>query len=286
MSVARGTSSRLLLVCLACALLSSPAAAQTAIAELRASPARWINREVTVVGQVIASAPNPAGTTRGFYTLMDDTDPVGVIVRSRDLPPVGREYVVTGTWILDAGTGTALIDETGRQDAGGLRAPVAAGGGGGGGGGAARSGPGLVLILALTAIVGAVIGAGVLLLRGRSAPRSAPYAPGAPPSPPVAPAAGPLVDVSLEVRTPDGSRRHHHLRSAPILIGRSSGCTVTVDDPEVSRRHAEILVQNGRLVVVDLGSTHGTRVDGRRTDRAEIRAGSEIQIGGTRLRVL
>jgi hypothetical protein len=262
-------------------LAASPAMAQTAIAELRAAPQRWINREVTVVGRVTAAAPNPAGTTRGFYTLLDDTDPAGVVVRSRDLPAIGREYVVRGVWILDPLTGVALVDETDRQDAEGRRAPVAAGGGGGG---AAPSGLGLVTLLTLLAIVIAVVGAGALLLRSRSGSR--------PPAPTPTPAAAPLtpsgarVDVTLEVQTADGRSRRHRFRSAPILIGRSSGSDLVVDDPEVSRRHAEIRVEGGRLILVDLGSRHGTRVGEESVKRAEIRAGADIQLGATRIKVV
>ena len=277
---------RAALACLGVLIAASAAGAQTAIADLRAAPERWLNREVTVVGRVTAAAPNPAGTTRGFYTLLDDTDPAGVLVRSRDLPAIGREYAVTGTWILDPGTGAAMIDERDRRDAGGARAPVAAGGGGES---ASRTGPGIGLVLVLAAVVGALAVAGALLLRSRSAAPPPQGRTTAPPEREPAPApiapAGPRIDVTIEVASSEGAPRHR-FRSAPIVIGRASGADLSIEDPEVSRRHAEIRVEDGRLVVVDLGSTHGTVVDGRRVERAEIRSGTEIQLGGTRLKVM
>jgi hypothetical protein len=73
-----------------------------------------------------------------------------------------------------------------------------------------------------------------------------------------------------------------------VVIGRGTDSDIQVNDPGVSRRHAEIrLMPEGpggvRVVLVDLGSTNGTLVNGRRTSEAELTEGSRIKIGTTEL---
>jgi predicted component of type VI protein secretion system len=62
-------------------------------------------------------------------------------------------------------------------------------------------------------------------------------------------------------------------------IGRE-GCDITLGDPDVSRRHAEIQISNGDLLINDLGSTNGTFVNGERIDQPRsLRDGDEVRIG-------
>jgi pSer/pThr/pTyr-binding forkhead associated (FHA) protein len=51
--------------------------------------------------------------------------------------------------------------------------------------------------------------------------------------------------------------------SGPVLIGRSRRCDFIVADPSVSRRHALLLRGDAGWTLYDLGSTNGTRVNGR-----------------------
>jgi pSer/pThr/pTyr-binding forkhead associated (FHA) protein len=67
------------------------------------------------------------------------------------------------------------------------------------------------------------------------------------------------------------------------VLGRSGDVDIPLDDAGVSRRHAEIHVVDGRVRVVDLGSTNGTFVDGERVTTAELRDGSTITVGRSRL---
>jgi hypothetical protein len=63
-------------------------------------------------------------------------------------------------------------------------------------------------------------------------------------------------------------------------IGRSRQCDIVVDDPNVSRRHAELRPRGGSWVVSDLGSTNGTSLNGRRIDHPEvIQSGDQIEVG-------
>jgi len=67
-----------------------------------------------------------------------------------------------------------------------------------------------------------------------------------------------------------------------LSIGRGSGCALRLDDPSVSRLHARVRVRSdGRPWIKDAGSTHGTYVDGKRTQSAPLRAGTRIRFGAT-----
>src|SRR4051794_41333230 len=69
-------------------------------------------------------------------------------------------------------------------------------------------------------------------------------------------------------------------------IGRGAGVDIKLDDPSVSRLHAE-LVRRGRFVYVsDLGlSSNGTRVNGRPIGRRVLADGDLLSLGGARVRV-
>jgi Protein of unknown function (DUF3662)/FHA domain len=81
----------------------------------------------------------------------------------------------------------------------------------------------------------------------------------------------------------------HPLEPPGLVIGRGSQADLRIDDPGVSRRHAEFRVRpgpDGTLVtVVDLGSTNGTLVDGRRVQHAILDDGAVVQLGGTTIHV-
>lgn len=69
-----------------------------------------------------------------------------------------------------------------------------------------------------------------------------------------------------------------------ITLGRLPESTIVLADPNVSRQHAEIRPQGATFVVVDLGSTNGTRVNGIRVAQHELVDGDEIMFGNTRMR--
>lgn len=73
--------------------------------------------------------------------------------------------------------------------------------------------------------------------------------------------------------------------SGGVTLGRSRQCDVTVDDPNVSRTHAEIRPRGGSWVLSDLGSTNGSRLNGHRVGGSEVlKPGDEIELGTTVLR--
>ena len=81
---------------------ASAAAQETWIVDILGNPARYWNTTVTVVGQVQTVTPNPAGTTRGTFTLLDESCPNPLTIRTNDLPPISRNFKVTGVIIQDA----------------------------------------------------------------------------------------------------------------------------------------------------------------------------------------
>jgi pSer/pThr/pTyr-binding forkhead associated (FHA) protein len=67
---------------------------------------------------------------------------------------------------------------------------------------------------------------------------------------------------------------------AGASLGRSRQCDVVIDDPNVSRHHAEVRPRSGTWVLIDLGSTNGSILNGKRIEQPEvIHPGDEIEIG-------
>ena len=65
-----------------------------------------------------------------------------------------------------------------------------------------------------------------------------------------------------------------------VVLGRDSDqCDISVPDSAASRRHCRISNADGRILLEDLGSVNGTRVNGQGVQRAEISAGDVIRIG-------
>jgi hypothetical protein len=68
------------------------------------------------------------------------------------------------------------------------------------------------------------------------------------------------------------------------VIGRSSRSDLVVDDPNVSRKHAELQRRGGDWYVLDLESTNGVAVNGKQVRTARLEPGDEIALGTARLR--
>jgi pSer/pThr/pTyr-binding forkhead associated (FHA) protein len=80
----------------------------------------------------------------------------------------------------------------------------------------------------------------------------------------------------------------HPLQPPGLVIGRGSDADLRINDPGISRRHAQIRVAAGpqlKIDIVDLGSTNGILVNGQRVQQAALREGSRIEIGSTRMLV-
>jgi hypothetical protein len=77
----------------------------------------------------------------------------------------------------------------------------------------------------------------------------------------------------------------HAVLAPGLVLGRGAESDLRIDDPGISRRHAEIRVHgdgpDAPVVIVDLGSTNGTVVDGVRITQAPLSDGSRIVLGST-----
>ena len=83
-----------------------------------------------------------------------------------------------------------------------------------------------------------------------------------------------VVELVLEDKT-------HPLEGpGPWSIGRSAENDIVISDPNVSRKHAQLLRSENGFVVEDLGSTNGTFLDGAPIGRERIESGDELAFGG------
>lgn len=69
------------------------------------------------------------------------------------------------------------------------------------------------------------------------------------------------------------------------LIGRSEECDWQLNSTKISRRHCVIANIEGRIVIRDLDSTNGVRINGERQNSAELHHGDELTIGNFLYRV-
>jgi FHA domain-containing protein len=89
-----------------------------------------------------------------------------------------------------------------------------------------------------------------------------------------------LVDTRAIVSLED---RRYVLEGPVAVLGRSRECDCVLDDPNISRRHAELRRStNGDWQIVDLGSTNGVKVNGRLVDRSRLSPGDDVIVGTTR----
>ena len=77
--------------------------------------------------------------------------------------------------------------------------------------------------------------------------------------------------------------KRHPLDKRRTVIGRSKDCDLQLDDANASRRHAEVRQEGTAYWIVDLDSTNGLEVNGRRAKRAKLDTGDKITIGSTDL---
>lgn len=81
----------------------------------------------------------------------------------------------------------------------------------------------------------------------------------------------------------------HPLQPPGLVLGRGSEADLRINDPGISRRHAQIRVNPAgpgmQIDIVDLGSTNGIVVNGKRVQHAVLQEGSRIEIGSTRMLV-
>jgi len=280
---------------------------QVWIVDILTNPARNWNRTVTLVGQVQNVVANPAGTTRGTYTLLDDSCPNTLTVRTNDLPPVGRTFSVTGVVIQDPTSAAPILKELSRAEPGLSSSTLIL-----------LGGAGLLFLALLVVFI-------VLLMKPKKAAATPPQAdharvqdtvrpaPRPAPAPPAAPAASmpdrttkvapaPLVpppadatqrfislgaDLVVE-RGPDKGREFP-LHKPVTTIGRAGTRKNDVElaDDTVSKDQASVYYDNARrqFSIVNESATNSTAVNGAQISGPTIiENGSLIELGRTALR--
>ncbi len=78
-------------------------------------------------------------------------------------------------------------------------------------------------------------------------------------------------------------RTTYALAGPVTRVGRGNETDLRIDDPGVSRNHAEFRVRDGEVTVIDVGSTNGVVVEGRRVKQAPLDDGATVVLGNTTL---
>lgn len=87
----------------------------------------------------------------------------------------------------------------------------------------------------------------------------------------------------LRLLAPDGTQRDVLVDGSLLTMGRARDNSLVVHDARVSRYHARLQARAGSLVLTDLGSTNGTRVNGLLVEEVVLGPGDHIQLGDTTL---
>jgi len=85
--------------------------------------------------------------------------------------------------------------------------------------------------------------------------------------------------MTIQLVKPEANASAFVLRDLPATIGRAPESSVHISDRWLSRQHCEIYRFDNAVVVRDLGSTHGTYVNGEKVTEVELRPGDRISVG-------
>ncbi len=109
------------------------------------------------------------------------------------------------------------------------------------------------------------------------------YKPAAPGLQPTEAASAVELGVQREVAVLTWDGQRHEVAKQRVVIGRSKDADVQVADPNVSRRHAELRQEGAAYWIVDLDSTNGVEVQGKRVKRLKLENGTRFTVGSTEI---
>jgi Protein of unknown function (DUF3662)/FHA domain len=110
------------------------------------------------------------------------------------------------------------------------------------------------------------------------------YKPAAVPVPQATEAASPVdLGIQREVAVLSWEGRRQEISKRRLVIGRSKDADVQVTDPNVSRRHAEVMQEGATYWLIDLDSTNGVEVRGKRVKRLKLEDGTRFTVGSTEI---
>ena len=110
------------------------------------------------------------------------------------------------------------------------------------------------------------------------------YKPAAPGLQPTEAASAVELGVQREVAVLIWDGQRHEVAKQRVVIGRSKDADVQVADPNVSRRHAELRQEGAAYWIVDLDSTNGVEVNGKRVKRLKLEDGTRFTVGSTEIK--
>ena len=84
------------------------------------------------------------------------------------------------------------------------------------------------------------------------------------------------------IRGSDQGKRFEFTFS-PVALGRDDSNAIRLHDTEVSRRHAELRLEQGEYRILDLSSANGTFVNGQPVAQTKLSSGDRLQLGQTEL---
>jgi pSer/pThr/pTyr-binding forkhead associated (FHA) protein len=89
------------------------------------------------------------------------------------------------------------------------------------------------------------------------------------------------IEREIAVLTWNGER--HEVTARRVVLGRSKDADLQLADPNASRRHAELRQEGATYWLIDLDSTNGIEVKGKRVKRAKLEDGMRFTIGSTEI---
>ncbi len=87
------------------------------------------------------------------------------------------------------------------------------------------------------------------------------------------------VTATLKLLGPGETEAEVPVGGRPLMIGRDPGCDIVLDDPAISKKHAQLLLVDGEYMVRDQNSHNGTFVDNERVTHRTLKNGDVIAIG-------
>jgi hypothetical protein len=110
------------------------------------------------------------------------------------------------------------------------------------------------------------------------------YKPAAPPVQQPTEAASPVdLGIQREIAVLTWAGERHEVGERRVVLGRSKDADLQVADPNVSRRHAELRQEGATYWLIDLDSTNGVEVGGKRVKRLKLEDGTRFTLGSTEI---